>query len=68
MATASKKSTPSTLINPGKAGVVYTDAGDSLGGGERVEVAEVDDVGRTALDTGQLLLAPPKADGASRTD
>jgi hypothetical protein len=68
MATASKKNAPRTLINPGAAGVVYNTVGDSVGGGERVEVDEIDDVGRAALDTGQLLLATPKADGASRTD
>jgi len=44
------------LINPGVAGVVYNQAGASIGGGERLPVDELDDVGQRAVDTGQLLL------------
>lgn len=65
-----------TLINTGRSGVVYDKAGHSLGGGERIDVDEIDDTARDALDRGLLRVADPKPpakaagdkSGASRAD
>lgn len=43
-----------TLINTGRSGVVYDEAGHSLGGGERIDVDEVDDTTQAAIDNGHL--------------
>lgn len=55
MTTRPAKSAKQVLINPGRAGVVYDDEGHALGGGERLEVEGIDDVGKAAIDAGQLL-------------
>jgi hypothetical protein len=51
------------LINTGRAGVTYDDAGHSLGGGERIPVTEVDYTGQDAIDRGILRVEddPPPA-------
>jgi hypothetical protein len=54
MSTA-KKDSKHVLINPTDAGVIYDEAGHSIGGGERVEVAEIDLIGRSAVKTGLLI-------------
>lgn len=59
-----KKSDKTVLINTGRTGVVYDEAGHSIGGGERVSVGEVDAVGKAAIDAGQLRCD----DGASQAD
>jgi hypothetical protein len=60
------------LVNPYRSGVVYDVEGHSLGGGERVEAAQLDEVGQAAVDNGHLILAElssePEADGASRPE
>lgn len=53
-----------TLVNPTSAGIVYDTDGRNLGGGERVEVTGLDDVGRAAVDNGHLLYTP----GASQPE
>lgn len=44
-----------TLLNPGTASCVYNTQGQSLGGGECVDVDEIDEVGQAALDRGYLV-------------
>lgn len=60
------------LLNPYRSGVVYDDEGRSLGGGERIEVDEVDAVGQAAVDARHLMLveAPSEdeTDGASQPE
>jgi hypothetical protein len=50
--------TPKTrklLLNSGRAGVVYDEAGHTLGGGERVELdGPLDKVGKAAVKGGYL--------------
>lgn len=43
-----------TLINTGRSGVVYDESGHSVGGGDRVEIEEINPVAQTAIDIGQL--------------
>jgi hypothetical protein len=61
---SAKKSDKIVLINTGRSGVVYDEAGHSVGGGERVSVGEIDAVGKAAVDAGQLRCD----DGASQAD
>jgi hypothetical protein len=43
------------LQNSGRSGVVYDEAGHSLGGGEHIELpAKLDVVGKAAVDAGYL--------------
>ena len=42
------------LLNSTRAGVVYDDAGHSLGGGERMQIDSLDEVGQAAVDAGYL--------------
>lgn len=42
------------LLNSTRAGVVYDGAGHSLGGGERLEIDALDEVGQAAVDAGYL--------------
>jgi hypothetical protein len=44
-----------TLFNPTAAPVVYTDTGKILAGGERCEVDELDNAGRTVVEHGYLV-------------
>ncbi|HZE02610.1 MAG TPA: hypothetical protein VE155_12680 [Pseudonocardiaceae bacterium] len=64
------KTSTQILINPHRSGVVYDLEGHSIGGGERVEIAQLDEVGQAALDRGHLIVAElssdPETDGASR--
>lgn len=46
---------PYSLLNPGTTSVTYDLAGHSLGGGERVQVEEVDRVGRGYVRASYLL-------------
>lgn len=50
--------TPKTrklLLNSGRSGVVYDDAGHTLGGGERLELdGPLDKTGKAAVDAGYL--------------
>lgn len=55
-----------TLINTGRSGVTYDDAGHSLGGGERIDVDRVDDVAQAAIDRGQLRVAEDTGKPAPR--
>jgi ribosomal protein L2 len=55
MATSPKKPEKHILINPTTAGVIYDEVGHSIGGGERVEVEEIDLVGKSAIKTGLLI-------------
>jgi hypothetical protein len=51
------------LLNSGRAGVVYTESGLQLGGGERVEFTALDKVGQAAVDHGYLMVVEsPAAD------
>ncbi|MGH3986594.1 MAG: hypothetical protein ACRDTZ_04665 [Pseudonocardiaceae bacterium] len=43
------------LHNPGRAGVTYDRAGHTLGGGERVTVEKIDEVGKHAVARGRLV-------------
>lgn len=43
-----------TIINVGTGPVVYDEAGHSLGGGERTDVAKLDVIGRRAVELGRL--------------
>jgi hypothetical protein len=43
------------LLNPGTTSIVYSADGRSIGGGERAEVDEVDEVGQAAIDRGYLM-------------
>lgn len=43
-----------TLINTGRTGVVYDEAGHTVGGGDRVEISEINPVAQAAIDIGQL--------------
>lgn len=50
------KPAPIELINPGTSGVVYNEAGQSVGGGDRVQLAgEPDAVAMRQLEVGHLL-------------
>lgn len=42
------------LLNPGSSSVIYNSEGQSIGAGERIGVAEIDEVGQAALDRGYL--------------
>lgn len=44
------------LLNSGRSGVVYDKAGHSLGGGERLPVDTLDDIGQAAVDRHYLIL------------
>jgi hypothetical protein len=44
-----------TLINPGSGLVIYDAQGHGLGGGERLDVPELDSVAERAIELGQLL-------------
>lgn len=44
------------LINSGRSGVVYDEAGHSLGGGERLPVDDLDKVGEAAVARRYLFL------------
>lgn len=43
------------LHNPGRAGVTYDRAGHTLGGGERVTVDKIDEIGKHAVARGRLV-------------
>lgn len=43
-----------TLVNPTTSAVIYTTDGRQLGGGESVQVDEVDEVGQVAIERGYL--------------
>lgn len=43
-----------TLVNPTTSAVIYSEDGRQLGGGESVQVDEVDEVGKTAIERGYL--------------
>lgn len=56
MTVPTKKTSKTTVVNPNTAGVVYDEAGHSLGGGEAIELDELDPVGQAAVDGGQLFI------------
>lgn len=55
------------IFNPVHTSVVYTEAGHTLGGGERREVDQLDTVGQRLLDEGELLDMTPAAKEEGRT-
>jgi hypothetical protein len=55
----SKKTTRKLLLNSGRSGVVYNEAGNTLGGGEHLvfddlEDGKLDSVGSAAVEAGYL--------------
>lgn len=49
-----------TLFNPEDTPAVYDNDGHTVGGTERVEVDELDEVGQRAVDSGVLVREEPK--------
>lgn len=50
------------LINSGRSGVVYSEDGHSLGGGEHIDLPDLDGVGKAAVKAGYLrvvTVSPP---------
>jgi hypothetical protein len=52
----------SELVNPGTTPQVYTEDGRQVAAGDRVEVDQLDEVGRGAVDSGRLLLVESEKD------
>lgn len=58
------------LFNPEQSPTVFDKEGRTVGGAERVEVAELDEVGQAAVDAGLLVReeeAKPKAEAKSES-
>jgi hypothetical protein len=53
---AFKKPSKITVVNPNTAGVIYDKEGRSIGGGEAIELDELDEIGQSAVDSGQLFI------------
>lgn len=55
-ASAPAEPTRKLLVNSTTAGIVYDKAGHTVGGGERVPVTSLDEVGQAQVDGGYLRL------------